>query len=327
MRLARYLGGGIVEIGDEPAPLCPPGGLLVRTEACGLCSGELMDWYLDRKVPHVLGHEVAGIVVESEDDRFPVGARVFPHHHAPCGTCPDCLAGRTVHCRQWKSTRLNPGGMAERFAVAAENLADTWVAGDLRAIDAALIEPLACVEKSLRKAAVHPHDRVAVIGLGVMGLMHLLCLRARLAVPEAQSVGFDLLDTRRDWATRLGLSASAPGPVTGAFDVVVVCPGSAAALRSALELAAPEARVVLFAPLPPSSPVSLDFEALYFREVQLLPSYSCGPADTEAAIGSLRRGILRAEDVVSDFIELDRLPDAYGAMKRGEILKAMVVFP
>jgi hypothetical protein len=57
MKLARYVGGGRIEIRDEPEPTLPPGGLIVKTEASGLCSGELMDWYMERKVPHVLGHE------------------------------------------------------------------------------------------------------------------------------------------------------------------------------------------------------------------------------------------------------------------------------
>src|ERR1019366_7518122 len=102
MKLARYVGDGRVIIAEEDAPNCPKGGLLIRTEACGLCSGELMSWYMDRKIPHVLGHEVAGIVQESQDGRFPVGSRVFPHHHAPCLECELCRAGLFVHCEQWR---------------------------------------------------------------------------------------------------------------------------------------------------------------------------------------------------------------------------------
>jgi L-iditol 2-dehydrogenase len=138
MKLARYIGGGQIAIVDEPVPECPPGGLLVKTEASGLCSGELMDWYMDRKIPHVLGHEVAGIVEESQVDGFSVGARIFAHHHAPCMRCEQCHARRYVHCPQWKRTKLEPGGMAEYFAVSAENLSDTFRVDDLRAIDAAL---------------------------------------------------------------------------------------------------------------------------------------------------------------------------------------------
>src|ERR1041385_1551961 len=138
MKLARYIGDGEIAIVEEPAPCITEGGLLIKTEASGLCSGELMDWYMERKVPHVLGHEVAGKVIESEDERFPVGSRVFPHHHAPCMNCELCVKGLHVHCRQWKSTKLNPGGMAEIFAVPKENLSDTIKVDDLRPQDAAL---------------------------------------------------------------------------------------------------------------------------------------------------------------------------------------------
>src|ERR1019366_2283358 len=144
MKLARYRDSGVF-VTEEPAPSLPAGGLLVQTEACGLCSGELMDWYMDAKSDPVLGHEVAGRVIESDDPRFPVGARVFPHHHAPCGFCDWCKRGAFVQCETWRKTKLMPGGMAEQFAVPKDNLADTHLVDDLRAIDAALAEPLACV--------------------------------------------------------------------------------------------------------------------------------------------------------------------------------------
>lgn len=318
MKLARYHGGGVVRIEDEPAPLCPLGGLLVRTEACGLCSGELMDWYMDRKTPHVLGHEVAGIVVESQDDRYPAGVRVFPHHHAPCLRCPDCARGHHVHCAAWKRTHLNPGGMAEVFAVAPENLNDTLAVDDLRAVDAALIEPLGCVAKSLGKAAPQTGERSVVIGLGVMGLMHLLMLG-----PDA--LGVELLESRREWARGLGLEARAPDSSLRA-DVVIVCPGSEEALAYALQIAAPEARIVLFAPMPPGDPTPIPLNEVYFRDLRLLNCYSCGPGDTRQAAEWLRQGRLRAEQVVSDFVMIDQLPDAYLAMKAGTILKPMVIF-
>jgi len=323
VKLARYHGAGLVRIEDEPVPEIGPGGLLVQTEACGLCSGELMDWYMDRKVPHVLGHEVAARVVASDDPRFAVGQRIYPHHHAPCGTCDVCRRGWPVHCATWKATRLRPGGMAEFFAVDAANLADTHVVDDLEAPDAALIEPLACVEKSLRLARVTPADRVAVVGLGVMGLLHLL----RVA---PAGVGYDLRSDRRAWARNQGLEARNPGDVPSHdpehADVVIVCPGSEAALRFGLQLAAPGARVVLFAPMPPGEDTALPLHDLYFQDIALINAYSCGPADTLAAIAAIRRGVVRASAVVSHFITLRDLPEAYLAMKRADILKPMVIF-
>lgn len=318
MKLARYLGSGRIAICDEPGPTLPDGGILLRTEASGLCSGELMDWYMDRKIPHVLGHEVSGIVVESADARFPVGSRVSPHHHAPCMKCDLCRRGLYVHCPQWKATKLQPGGMAEMVAVARENLNDCQVVDDLRAQDAALVEPLACVVKSIRNASPPEGARIAVIGLGVMGIMH------ALALPGA--IGYELNPARIEWARRIGLDARTPDEAVAA-DVVFVCPGSQAAFEFGAGLLEPGGCLVLFAPMPPGHKAPVDLNALYFQDARIVSSYSCGPDDTAEARRLLALGKMKAEQVVSHFIALDELPQAYQAMKSGEILKPMVMFP
>lgn len=317
MKLARFVGQGAIAIHDEAAPSLPEKGLLVQAEASGLCSGELMDWYMERKIPHVLGHEVAGRVIASEDSRFPVGSRVAPHHHAPCLACPECASGRYVHCDQWKRTKLLPGGMAEVFAIAPENLIDTHRADNLRAVDAALLEPLACVVKSVRRLG--EPGRTAVIGLGAMGLLHMLLLSSNEPLGLEQSL------SRRTWAESLGLrvAESAPGD---SFDSVVVCPGTPGAIDLGFRLAAPGATILMFAPLTPGDSVPLDWNRLYFEEISLVPSYSAGPDDMAQALRLLEQGKVRAEQVVSDFIGIEALPQAYAAMKAGEILKAMVVF-
>ena len=315
MRLARYLGEGRVGILDEPVPFLPAGGLLLRTEASGLCSGELMDWYMDRKIPHVLGHELAGIVIESEDPRFPVGSRVAPHHHGPCLRCELCLRGAHVHCETWKRTKLVPGGLAEVVGIPAENLSDVRLADDLRPQDAALMEPLACVAKSISRAG--EFRRPAVLGLGVMGLMHALMVGG---------VAYDPSPLRRDWAKAQGIEARDLHETEPA-DAIFVCPGSRDAIELALKIAAPDATLVLFSPLGPPGRLDLDFDGTYFRDLKLVMSYSCGPEDTRKALDWIRSGRVRAEQVVERFIAIEELPEAYLAMKRGEIVKPMVIFP
>jgi L-iditol 2-dehydrogenase len=319
MKLARYFGNGEVRITEEEAPRCPEGGLLVRTEASGLCSGELMSWYMDKKIPHVLGHEVAGIVIESGDPRFPVGSRVFPHHHAPCMTCDLCLAEQYVHCEQWRRTKLVPGGMAEIFAVAKENLADTLCVDDIRAVDAALIEPLACVMKSLRLSGLsnRPSGKSAVIGLGVMGILHLL------AIGDG-AVGYDLKESRTEWARTQGIDGRNLSDADPA-DFIFVCPGSQAAFDFALAIANPGANIVMFAPLGPGQTLKVP-QDVYFRDLSIHHAYSCGPNDTLAAAEVIRAGKVCAEQVVSHFIRIDELPQAYLLMKEAAILKPMVLF-
>jgi len=317
MKLAMYRGGGVIAIEDAPIPACPEGGLLVQVMASALCSGELMAWYMDQKAPHVLGHEFSGTVIESESPDFPVGCRVAPHHHAPCMECDLCRAGHTVHCPTWKKTKLNPGGLAEFVAISRELLTDCHRVEDVDPRDAALVEPLACVMKSLRRARWSAGDRTAVIGLGVMGLMHALMCPGCTAV--------DLNPSRIEWAKGIGINAQ-PSATEGAFDVIFVCPGSDAALEAGLRLAAPGARVVLFAPTEPGHKTSLDLNQLYFRDIELITCYSCGPADTTEAIQALRAGKVKASQVVSHFISMDELPMRYLEMKAGTILKPMVEF-
>lgn len=340
MKVARYVGDGQIAIVNEPVPACPTGGLLIQAEASGLCSGELMEWYMDQKVPHVLGHEVCGRVMESQDPRFPVGVRVFPHHHAPCMECGLCRSGNHVHCPQWKRTKLIPGGLAEFFGVSSENLTDTLIIPEyrrtlvnsdnsdpseipIRAVDAALIEPLACVVKclcrmpypSVSKGGSPP--RVAVVGLGVMGLMHGLLHKG--------AVCFETNPQRRQWAAALGLDAR-HSDEGGVFDFMIVCPGTKNAIDFAIDHIAPGGAIMLFSPIGPPGNLDIPFDKLYFKDVSLIPSYSCGPDHTRSALRFIEEGTVRAEQVVSHFIGIDELPEAYQAMKRGELLKPMVQF-
>lgn len=317
MKLIRYADGA-VRLEEAPVPAAPPGGLLVRTEACGLCSGELMDWYMAAKGNPILGHEVAGIVVESGDARFPAGCRIFPHHHAPCGTCEHCLRGAYVQCAVWRRTRLEPGGMAEYFAVSRENLADTHIVDDLRAVDAALVEPLACVMKSLRQARWRQGVRAAVVGLGNMGLLHMLAI-------GADAAGCDVSETRLAFARTLGMKVDHLLP-EATFDVVFVCPGSIAALELASRLVRSRGTIVRFAPLGSGHLAAPLLDRLYFDDVTLTTSYSAGPDDCIAALEMIRAGAIKAEHIVSDFVRIEELSAYYPRMKAGEILKAMVVF-
>lgn len=317
MKLIRYAAGG-VHLEEAPAPDLPAGGLLVQTEACGLCSGELMAWYMDAKGTPVLGHEVAGKVVASEDKRFPIGSRVYPHHHAPCGVCEQCQRGAYVQCETWERTRLVPGGMAEFFAVGPENLADTHRVDDLRAVDAALAEPLSCVVKSLTLARWKPGQRSAVIGLGNMGLLHMLAL-------DSSAVGYDTNLARVEHARSIGVAASPPES-RGGFDVVFVCPGSYAALEQAINIVAPRGTILLFAPfggavMPPGI-----LDKLYFNDITLATSYSAGPDDSLRSLEILRSGRIKAEHIVEEFVAIEELPRCYDRMRAGELLKAMVLF-
>jgi L-iditol 2-dehydrogenase len=207
--------------------------------------------------------------------------------------------------------------MSDLFAVGPDNLTDTLIVDDLRPVDAALIEPLACVSKSIRLAQTDAPGQSVVVGLGTMGLMHLLML------PHG-TLGYDTNRDRVRFARALDLFAGPPDSHVSA-ETVYVCPGNQSAFDYALTIVRPGGTILMFAPLGPQDRLQIGQEA-YFKDVRIIHSYSCGPRETQEAATAIRAGRVKAEQVCSEFIELDLLPERYKQMKAGTILKPMVVW-
>lgn len=328
MRAAVLYDVDDVRIERRPVPEIGEGEVLVRTMASGICSGDVMGWYIRRKAPLVLGHEPAGVVAATRGKTpFSVGDRVFVHHHAPCFSCGACARGEHVQCATWRATKIDPGGIAEYFRVAQANLRDTLeLPPELPFADASLIEPLACVVKSLRRSGVKNGDRLYVIGLGVMGLLHVLAARAL----GADVFGSDFIDERRSIAERNGARAFHPRDASRVLadgaDIVICGPGTPAAMEAAVAAAAPAGTIVMFTPFAPEAPIRIDPEKFYFGDLRLVASYSCGPDDTRAALGLIANGTVTAAKVGAHLIGIDDVPNAYREFARARVIKPIVAF-
>jgi L-iditol 2-dehydrogenase len=238
-----------------------------------------------------------------------------------------------VHCATWQARRLLPGGLATHAVAQAQALAtDALVLpADLDDETATFIEPLACVVKSLRRARVRPGDRVLVLGLGVMGLLHLLAARRlapavligadRLArrVEAARPFADVVVDTDRD-ALPEAVRAATGG---GGADVVIVGPGSVEALDAGLACAAPGGTVLLFAPTPPEVRWAVAPHALFFKEVSLVASYSAGPEDTRDALRLLAAG-LPVRRLITHRLPLAEAGRGYALLRTAAALKVVV---
>lgn len=338
MRAALTRAPGRAEIVERPVPALHPGDLLVRTAVVGVCAGDTAEWYVSRKVPTVLGHEPAGTVAalgEGVED-FAVGDRVFFHHHAPCFSCASCLAGRHTLCPTWRSSSLDPGGLAEYVRVPAINVKDTLRLPDSVSFeDAALIEPLACCVKAMNRVGLRPGESVAVIGLGAMGLLTVQLARARAA---GCIVGTDRVAYRLERARALGcdeaVTADDPEALEKAkaanggrgFDVVYVGPGSTAAQEAGLALLAPGGRWCCFWPTPPQERLSISTHEHYFAEQSLHFSYSCGPTDTREALSFIRTGAVRASELITHRFAFEQTEEAFRLTREaGPSVKAVVL--
>ncbi len=218
---------------------------------------------------------------------------------------------------EWPNTSASP----------PENQRDTLSLPDRVPFpDASLVEPLACVVKSLRRSGAGAGDKVYVIGLGVMGLLHVLAARAL----GADVFAGDFIAERRALAERNGAVAFHPddaGKVLGdGADVVICGPGSPPAMDAAMRAAAAGGTVVMFTPFEPETTVAIEPTRFYFGDLRLVASYSCGPEDTRAALALIERGVVTAAKVGAALIALDDVPRAYRELAESRLVKPIVVF-
>lgn len=337
MKQAVILSADTFSVREAPRPrLEGPGEVVLKTLASGICSGDLMPWYLAKKAGTVFGHEPAGRAVEVGPDvkHIRPGDLVFAHHHAPCLSCADCKRGAFVHCPTWKRTKLDPGGMAEYIRLSADVVAnDCFAVNGLTAEQALFIEPLACCVKAFSLVDANKAllgTRVGVVGCGIMGLLNLQVAKAAGA---ADIFAVEPDPDRRRVAAQLGISGAltpeeARQQLRHALDVVVIGPGIPDVVREALDYVRPAGAAILFTPTPTGTLTALDLGELYFREVRLLPSYSCGPHDTYRAAGLIRDGAVRPERLITHRFGIDDFQAAFDTARRGgAAIKVIVTFP
>ena len=102
--------GGSPALRELPSPTAPPGGILVRVRACGLCGSDV-EKLRPGGAPagSVLGHEIAGVVVGGA---LPAGLRIALAHHVPCGACARCRAGTSRSAPRSRPARSSRAGSA-----------------------------------------------------------------------------------------------------------------------------------------------------------------------------------------------------------------------
>jgi len=168
--------GGRLEVWERPIPRPGPEEVLVAVRASGLCSTDL-HLLSGRQplgeLPRILGHELAGEVVEIGlgVEGWSVGERVTTAIDVTCGRCRHCRAGETQRCPAMQRIGFErDGGHAEFVAVPAANL--VRVPPEL-SYDAAAILPdaVACMYHSLVcQGQVGVGQNVLILGVGGLGI-------------------------------------------------------------------------------------------------------------------------------------------------------------
>jgi len=304
-----------VRIEEIPVPKIGPGEILVRIEASGLCGSDGMEWYRLHKAPLVLGHEVAGEVVEvgKDVDRIKVGDRVSVAHHVPCNTCHYCLSGHHSACKTLQSTNFDPGGFCEFVRVPSINVdRGVFVYGeDVSHEDATFVEPLGCVVRGQRIARLRPGNTVLIVGCGISGQLHTMTARAMGA---GRIIVMDTIDFRLKMAQRFGADAvisseeSVPEQVREIndgllADMVIICRGKW--VPQGLRSVERGGTVLMFAGAGEEDRIPLPINELFWRtEITITSSYAGPPADSIAALNLIRSRRVPVNDMITHRLPL-----------------------
>ncbi len=202
MKTAVYYNNNDIRIEDRPKPEIKNGEILVKVKASGICGTDLMEWYRIKKAPRVLGHEMAGEIVESKSGKFKIGQRVFVSHHVPCNECKYCLAGNHTACETLHTGNYDPGGFSEFVRVPEINVEEGayMLPDNVSYEEGTMIEPLACVVRAQRIIGVGEGQTVLVMGSGISGLLNIRMAKLR----GAKVIATDINEYRLKMAKEYG---------------------------------------------------------------------------------------------------------------------------
>lgn len=312
MHVAMYYNNSDIRIEEMPVPKIGAREILMRVEASGICGSDVLEWYRIKRAPLVLGHEVAGQVVEvgSDVDKFKVGDRIVAAHHVPCNTCSYCLSGHHTACDTLRSTNFDPGGFAELLRIPAINV-DRGVhiiPDEISYEDATFHEPLGCVIRAQRIARLSAGQCVLVIGCGIAGLLNVHLARFSGA---GKILAIDIVPFRLEAAKEFGADEAIP-PTDDVqtclrqmnsgrlADHVFVCTGAESAQMQALECVERGGTVLFFAPTDPDVQTPVSINEIFFRnDVTLTTSYGAAPYDSWLALELIRSPLMRVNDMIT----------------------------
>jgi L-iditol 2-dehydrogenase len=341
VRVVRFHAPRDVRVEEAPEPVAGPGELVIRVRNCSVCGTDAKIWssgHPDLRPPRVLGHEVAGEVVEVGEGAagWVVGDRVQVIAAIPDGTCHECRHGWPSVCpNQERIGYRYDGGFAELMLVPAKVLAVDGVnriPEGLSFAEASVAEPLSCVINGQEQARVGRGQTVVVVGAGPVG-----CLHVRLARARGAALVF-LVELNRQ---RLELAAGlvAPDEAIGAdgagtvaavreltggrgADVVVVANGSGRAQEDALAMASRRGTVSFFGGLPKDRPtITLDSNIVHYREVGIVGANGSSPAHNQQALALIAAGSVPVADLITHRVPLEATIEGIHTVTRGEAIK------
>jgi L-iditol 2-dehydrogenase len=305
MLIAKYYNNNDIRLEELPTPKIGAGEILVRVRASGICGTDVMEWYRKPKAPRILGHEIAGEIVESQSDKYQVGQRVFVSHHVPCFDCKYCREDNQTACDTLHSGNYDPGGYSEFVRVPKINVDHgVYVLPDqVSYAEGTMIEPLACGVRGLGLINIRSRHTVLILGCGISGILNIQLAKLTGARVIATDINAYRLRKAEEFGADVVLHATKDLSLKA--ERVIVCTGAYVAVAQAFRSIDKKGTILFFAI--PKRDISIPIPDFWRNELTVTSSYGASPADLEAALALIADKKVNVKDAITHILPLAQI--------------------
>ncbi len=348
MKAVAIMADHKAEVVEAVKPQAEPGKVLLKINACALCTFEqrMFTRVSHMPLPFVGGHEIAGEIAAVgegvKEKEFPVGKKAVARLIRVCGKCYFCRRGEENLCVELNDSgcMVQPvdgskaipgtGGLCQYLNIEPSQV--YFVPDELEDTQACFAEPLACVLNSIEKGKIDLGDDVVVIGGGIMGMLHVMCAKlsgARVIMSEPD-------EARRKLAMELGcdiaFSPLEQDPVEyvkqltegrGAEAVFNTTPISAVA-KQAVEMTAPMGRVVMYSSQHPDKPFEISPNWLHNSETIVTGAVSPSVRSFQRSVNLLSKKLIDPSKLMSGVYEMEDAQAAFEAAIRPDTFRCVI---
>ena len=337
MKALRYDGPWKMTLVDLPTPTPGPGEVLLKPEAIGICGSDVHGFTGEsgrRKPGMVMGHEIAGRVVELGDgvDSVQPGDICSVFNFVTCGKCPHCLGGKEQVCPGKKMIGVNAGewgAMAEFFTFPASGLFK--LSEGVSPAVGLLAEPIAVGIHAIGHMNPDPDDVAAVVGAGMIGIGVATALKHRGVknvfaidpLPDkldvVRKVGVETIQVGKQDPVEVIRDATDGKGADGAFEAV----GASKTVRAAYDVCAPGGTLVIIGNL--DQEFTLPLQGVTSNETIIRGSYAFNRNDFREAVELINGRQIALDHLITNSCTLEETPEAMTKLAKGELVEIKMV--
>jgi L-iditol 2-dehydrogenase len=334
-----------INVREFPDPVIPNGGAILKVHSCGICSSDLKFInHGDRveKFPAILGHEIAGEIVEIDNPGciFKVGDRIAIAAEVPCKECTPCNNDLENLCNNVLSIGTTIQGGFSEFMPLPKVLLDkgpiNLIPDNLIYNQASLAETLGCIVNAMEFSRMRSGKTVAIIGAGYMGCLMVNVARLlhaekivmidkdpkRLKQAEVFDADVYICSENLDSFVQLALEEVN----NEGYDVVIAACSNVAAFEESILLGAKGGFVNLFGGIRKNAPDTVSFSSnfVHYRQISIGGTFSSSKKHHKTAIDYLSSGKIQTESLITHEFKLSEFKTAINVVSSGNGLKAII---